>query len=137
MSALSHVVAPGRWRRFWMIVAIFAAVPPLVTAAVVVAVARWFVGYDLAWVAMAFGFFWVFTLPLALVSGALFGALAVFRGHARLWIALAPAILMPAPVNVALGARWTYANPVDTTAVLVLFMLPLLLAWFLSRPWHR
>lgn len=137
MSAAVHAEADGRWRRFGFILGTFVAVVPLVVATAVVGVARALFGYDLGWVVMAFGFFWLFTLPLALVSGALFGALAVFRGYARLWVALVPALLMPVPVNMALGWPWFRVNPVDIGGVLALFMLPLLLAWALSRRWHR
>jgi len=137
MNAAAQAGVDSRGRRFGLILGTFVAVVPSVIAAVVVSVACALFPYDLAWAVMVFGFLWAFTLPLALVSGSLFGALAVFRGHARLRIALAPAVLMPVPVNVAMGNRWTYLGPANSVIVVALFALPLLLAWALSRRWHR
>ena len=136
MSASSQDTAPGRWRRFWTIVGVFVALAPLGNASLFVAglLAVDFIDGRVH-AAEVLIFIWAYCVPLALVSGALFGALAVFRGHALLWVALAPAILMLPAVNTVVGETLLYFHAPSSLLVLALFMLPLAAARYLSRPW--
>lgn len=125
-------------RRFCMILAVFVTVVPLGTGALglalLLAVPIMSVAFDAP--LTVFGFCALLGLPVAVVAGLLFAAVAAWRNNAPLWVALAPAVLMPPLVTSVLGLRmfpvdWTLAGP-----LLVLTMLPLLLAWAVSRRWH-
>src|SRR4051794_4530785 len=86
--------APSASGRVLIILAVFAGVAPLATVAVILSL---MLGIGMTVperVPDLFPYQWAFCMPVALISGALFGWAAV-RGRPRLWIALAPALLMP------------------------------------------
>lgn len=137
MTEPSQTGGAGRWRRFWIVVGVFVSIAPLATASVIVSLLLGFgmIAPRLERVTMALAGSFGFSAPLALVSGLLFGWLAVFRGHARLWVALAPAVLMLPPVNRVVGEKLLYFDVPFSLLVLALFVLPLVAARYLSRPW--
>jgi hypothetical protein len=145
---LSGIHQPtSRWRRLFIIVAVFTAVAPLLGGTLAVLIwetAKLLDGASVPapldmldqwtqWV----GYAYLFGAPCALVIGLVFGALAVFAGRSQLWLALAPSILLLLPLQSVVGDPiWRFGIPFTLIALSV-FMLPTALAWSLTRPWHR